>query len=137
MTGVFIIVAAIAAPYLASERLGIYNFIQTMLSLFQGPTLALLLLGIIWRRTTGAAAVAGLVSGVLFCVMLHTADGLFPSEDPFLFVAWWSFVFTLFVTIVVSLFTRPEPEEKIAGLTWGSVVKYSAVQEGLRRRAES
>ena len=137
LTGVFIIVAAVTAPYVASERLGIYNFIQTLLSLFQGPTLALLLLGIMWRRTTGTAAVAGLVTGVVFCVALNFADGVFPSEDPFLFVALWSFLLTLGITVAVSLVTAPEPEEKIAGLTWGSVVSRSAVQEGLRRRAES
>jgi Na+/proline symporter len=137
LTGGFIILAALVAPLASYNDMGLYNFIQMLLSLFQGPTLALLLLGILWKRTTGKAAAAGLIIGVGFCVMLNFAEGVFPSEWPFLFVAWWSFVLTLIICVVGSLLTKPEPEEKIAGLTWGSVVSQEAVQEALRRRAES
>jgi len=134
LTGLFIVLSALAAPYVGSEKT--YVLIQTLLSLFQGPTLALLLLGILWPRATGKGAAAGLITGVLFCLVLNFTEGVFPSDDPFLFVAWWSFVLSLIVTVAVSLFTAREPEEKIAGLTWGSVVKYRAVQEALRRRSE-
>jgi SSS family solute:Na+ symporter len=123
---------------LSAEKLGnsdqIYVFIQTVLSLFQGPVLAILLLGILWRRATGWGGLAGLLLGVASCFVLNYTPGLFPSEDPFLFVAWWSFVFALIVTVVVSLLTKPESDDKVRGLVWGSVVKDENAQAALQER---
>lgn len=134
-TFTFIILAGFLAPWIGQQE-GLYVFIQTALSMFQGPTLAILLLGIIWRRATGWGGLAGLVLGVAFTTTLNCVDGLFPSDDPFLFVAWWSFVFSLVVTIVVSLLTKPEPEEKIRGLVWGQVMKDGEIQRVLQERAD-
>lgn len=132
-TVAFIVTAALLAKTVGQAE-GIYVFIQTALSLFQGPTLAILLLGIVWKRATRWGGLAGLVLGVAFCFVLNYTDGLFPSDDPFLFVAWWSFVFSMIVTVVVSLLTPPEPEEKIRGLVWDSVVTDEEMQEALRDR---
>lgn len=135
-TCVFIVLAGLFAP-LVDKAESIYVFIQTALSMFQGPTLAILLLGIVWRRANRWGALAGLVLGVAFTTLLNTVDGLFPSDDPFLFVAWWSFVFSLVVTVVVSLLTPPEPEDKIRGLVWGQVMRDADVQAALEERASS
>jgi SSS family solute:Na+ symporter len=62
---------------------------------------------------------------------------LFPAEDPFLFVSMWSFVFSIVVTVIVSLLTPPEPEEKIRGLVWGSVVRDTKAQDALAERVQS
>ncbi|MBI4556985.1 MAG: sodium/solute symporter [Candidatus Hydrogenedentes bacterium] len=132
-TALFIILSAVLAKPIA-DREQIYVFIQTVLSLFQGPTLAVLLLGIIWRRATGWGGFAGLVLGVIFCFVLKNTPGLFPSDDPFLFVAWWSFVFSLLVTVVVSYLTPPEPDEKVRGLVWSSVVRDESAQQALEER---
>ena len=137
VTVLFIVGAAAMAPQIAkAERL--YVFIQTLLSLFQGPTLAILVLGILWKRATGWGGFAGLVLGVLFTSFLNFyGKSWFHSGDPFLFIAWWSFVFSLVVTIVVSLLTRPEPEEKIRGLVWGQVMKDGEIQRILTERVKS
>lgn len=132
-TAGFIVLSGILAPIVGKQE-SIYVFIQTALSLFQGPTLAILLLGVCWRRATRWGGLAGLVLGVAFCFVLNYTEGLFPSDDPFLFVAWWSFVFSIVVTVVVSLLTPPEPEEKIRGLVWGQVVKDGVVQRVLTER---
>ncbi|HQN02083.1 MAG TPA: hypothetical protein PLL36_13470, partial [Candidatus Hydrogenedentes bacterium] len=132
-TAFLIITAAVLAKPIA-DRESIYVFMQTILSMFQGPTLAILLLGIIWRRATQWGGLAGLSLGVLFCFILKYTPGLFTSEDPFLFVAWWSFVFSLVVTVVVSLMTKPESEEKLRGLTWGSVIHSAEAQAALEER---
>lgn len=134
---VFTIVVIVSAGFMArtiGQQESIYVFIQTALSMFQGPTLAILLLGIFWRRATQWGALAGLVVGVMFCFLLNSAQGLFPSDDPFLFVAWWSFVFSLILTVVVSLLTPPEPDEKIRGLVWGQVVQDDIAQDVLNER---
>lgn len=132
-TVVFIVLAGALAKSIG-ENEGLYNFIQTALSMFQGPVLAILLLGIMWRRATQWGGLAGLVIGVAFTTILHNIDGLFPSDDPYLFVSWWSFVFSIVITVVVSLLTPPEPDEKIQGLVFGQVIKDGEIQRVLRER---
>jgi SSS family solute:Na+ symporter len=132
-TAILIISTALLAEPIGNRE-QIYVYMQTILSMFQGPVLAILLLGIIWPRATGYGGLAGLVLGVTFCFILRNTPGLFPSEDPFLFVAWWSFVFALIVTIVVSLLTKREPEEKLRGMVWSSVIRDTDAQEALQER---
>jgi len=50
---------------------GIYAAIQSMLSIIQGPTLALLLGGMFWRRATSKGAVASLLVGITLAISLH------------------------------------------------------------------
>ncbi len=101
----------------------IYTLIQTLLTLFQGPSLAIIILGVLWSRTTGHGALAGLLSGLgcsggLLWINAHASDPLFRIADPYLYIAWWSFVISLAVTAVVSLMTPREPEEKLRGLVY-------------------
>ncbi len=134
LTAALIIWAGFFAPII--ERFEtIYVAIQTMLSLIQGPTLAILLLGILWRRTTQWGALAGLVLGVGVTTCLTVmGDAIFPSDDPFLFVSFWSWVFSMIVTVVVSLLTPLDPEEKTRGLVFSQVMKDESVQSALRDR---
>lgn len=129
----FIIAAAVIAPIVGRQDV-MYNFIQTSLSMFQGPVFALLLLGILWRRATQWGGLAGLVLGVAFTTILTNTKNVFASEDPFLFVSWWSFVFTIIVIVVVSLITPQEPDEKVRGLIFGQVMKDGEIQRVLRGR---
>ena len=122
MTAAILVFAAIYAPRF-SDSATLYDNVQTLLSLFQGPTLAILLLGIFWRRATAWGGFAGLVVGCCFTFGLNRlGDAVFMSDDPYLYVAVWSFVFALAATVIVSLLTPPDPEEKLQGLVYGSVV---------------
>lgn len=136
LTAVLIIAAGLIAPQIDRFET-IYVAIQTLFSLFQGPTLAILLLGILWWRTTGWGALAGLVLGV-GCSGLLTVlgDAVFPSTDPFLFVSVWSFFFALLVTVAVSLATPPEPPEKLRGLVFGQVMHDADAQALLAERMD-
>ena len=111
---------------------------QCMFSYGQGQTLVVRVLGDLWRGATQCGGVAGIVLGVGLCVILNSEamEGLFASSDPFLFISWWSFVFTLGVTAAVSLATPPEPPEKIRGLVFGDVLEDSHMQEILSGRIE-
>ncbi|HUP25321.1 MAG TPA: hypothetical protein VNB06_20585, partial [Thermoanaerobaculia bacterium] len=60
--------------------------------------------------------------------------GVFASEEPFLFVAWWTFVLSLVVTTLVSLVTPPEPPERLRGLVWREAVRDEELQANLRAR---
>jgi Na+/proline symporter len=129
----FMLSGGLLAPQMDGQET-MYNFIQGSLSIFQGPVFAILLLGILWPRTTQWGGLAALILGVAFTTILHNTDDLFPSENPFLFVAWWSFVFSIIVAVVVSLLTKPEPDDKIRGLVFGQVMKDGQMQRILQER---
>ncbi len=136
VTAALIIAAGLFAPFIDRFET-LYVAIQTMFSIFQGPTLAILLLGILWRRATQWGGLAGLLLGVLLTSTLTViGDQVFPSEDPFLFISFWSFLFSLAVTIVVSLVTPPEPDEKIRGLVFQQVLHDEKAQHLLRDRMD-
>ena len=119
VTLVILIFGMITAP-LSGYFEGIYVAIQTFLSYFQGPIFSILLLGILWKRTTQWGGLAGFVIGILSSFMMYQfEDSLFTIQDPFLYVSWWSFVVGFIVTIIVSLFTKPYSEERLAGLVYG------------------
>ena len=41
---------------------------------------------------------------------------LFKIQDPFLYFSVWAFLVAMFLIVVVSFLTRPEPKEKLDGL---------------------
>jgi len=93
--------------------------VQTFLSFFQGPIFSILLLGMLWRRTTQWGGLVGLLGGMTASVLMYAfKDSLFTIQDPFLYVSWWSFVAGLIITTVVSLFTQPHPETLLYGLVY-------------------
>jgi SSS family solute:Na+ symporter len=137
LTLTLIVTAGVAAPVIDRFET-IYIAIQTMFSIFQGPTLAILLLGVVWRRANLTGAFCGLLLGVMSSGALNViGDQVFPSEDPFLFVAFWSFVFAGMVTVVVSLLTTPPPRERVLGLVFGGVLEDETTQRLLRKELES
>ncbi len=130
------IVLAIGAAYLASAFNNIMDLLQLVFAFVNAPLFATFALGMFWRRTTGHGAFAGLLSGTIaaaihhgltlpagahsgvkggFLGVLHT----YPSELAQTFwtaiIAWTT---CLVVTILVSLATRPRPEEELRGLVY-------------------
>jgi SSS family solute:Na+ symporter len=99
---------------------GIYVAVQTLLSFFQGPVFSALLLGIFWKRSTAWGGLAGLLGGIGISALLYLFKGsLFTISDPFLYVSWWSFVAGCGINLLVSVLTRPHPEERLRGLVYG------------------
>ncbi|MBN1421903.1 MAG: sodium/solute symporter [Planctomycetes bacterium] len=121
MTVILIAIGVATAP-LPAKFESIYNYFQTLLSTFQGPAFAIILLGMLWPRATGPGALAGLVAGLALSVPLNyivpLKTAVFETEDPFLYIAWWSFFVSFAVTIAVSLATRPKAPEALAGLVY-------------------
>ncbi len=114
MTIVFVVWGVMFAP-VTDKFPGIYLAMQNILSFFQGGILATVLLGILWKRATGMGGLAGLIGGV--CI----SGILFYMDINFLYVAWWSFTGSLLLNFIVSLFTKPEPAEKIRDLVYGDL----------------
>jgi SSS family solute:Na+ symporter len=116
---------AIATAFEWKDLLGIageggFTFIQKYTGFISPGVFAMFLLGMFWKRTTGAAAVAGLLTGFGMSIffnsfavpllgnetILYTAyrnnDGVY--EIPFLINMGWAFFFTMVVMVGISLF---------------------------------
>lgn len=130
MTAGVLVFAAWLAPAF-SEQTTLYDMLQTLLSLFQGPTLAILLLGIFWRGATPWGGFVGLMVGFSLTFGLNIlGDAVFMSSAAYLYVSLWSFLLSLVATVVVSLVTPSAPAEKLQGLVYGSVVAEDAGKLG-------
>ncbi|MEM9620587.1 MAG: sodium/solute symporter [Pseudomonadota bacterium] len=109
-----ILLLAMCIAPLISNMGGIYSFIQTMLSLFQGPMLALLLLGAFTRRATPTAGLFTLLTGVPLAAVIMA------SGVNMLYVAFTSFVYALAALWIVSGFTAPSTQDlsKLTYFPW-------------------
>ena len=140
-TGRLAIVASmvVAVIFTWSDTLGIggeggFTFIQKYTGFISPGVFAIFLLGMFWKRTTGTAALVGILTGFLLSVffnsyavsvfgketLLYTAfeyqkmeNGVVKTltEIPFLINMGWSFIFTVAVMGVVSL-AGPKINEK-------------------------
>lgn len=131
MTASFIVIAIFIAPVMTRFP-GLFVAGQAVLSIFQGPTFAITLLGIYWRRANRIGATCGLFGGVAIAVYLFAK-----MEISYFYYSWWSFVAGLLITLVVSALTRPESTEKLEGLVYGLVMSDAEIQKRLGDRAES
>ena len=86
---------------------GIYRAMQELLTIFQGPTFATVLLGVAWKRANKWGGLTGLVGGVIVSLSLakiwQPMMNLPRTGMNFLYVAWWSFVAALILNVIVSL----------------------------------
>lgn len=123
LTFVFVVWGCFFAMWIQGRTASLYSIIQNTASLFQGPSLTLILLGILWWRATGTGAFIGMLAGMLcsttlFLTNVYASEPLFKIEEPFLYITLWSFIVSAVVTVVVSLLTPPEPDEKLVGLVF-------------------
>ncbi|MEE4301442.1 MAG: sodium/solute symporter [Pseudomonadales bacterium] len=107
-----ILVVGMACAPLIGDLGGIFLAVQLLLSLFQGPTLALLVVGVATRWATPRAGLATIVLGVPFAGLL-TALGW-----NMLYVAFTSFVVALVLLVLVSRVSEPLPAELLDRLTF-------------------
>lgn len=107
-----------------SSDSGLYAIFQTLMAFFQGPALAVLLLGVFWKRATGSAALIGLLTGIATAVSLFALNQpsvcrmlgwppLFRIQEPFLYFSVWAFLVTAVVVTSISLCTRPDSAERL------------------------
>jgi SSS family solute:Na+ symporter len=130
------IVLAIAAAYVANAFNNIMDMLQLVFAFVNAPLFATFFLGMFWRRSTGHGAFWGLLSGTLGAAVHHgltlPAGGsigikggylgilhAYPSE---LAQTFWTAITAwttcMVVTIIVSLLTRPRPDEELKGLVY-------------------
>ncbi len=123
LTAAFVVIGVALAPITAKFQ-SIFGYFIAIYSVFQGPLFALLLLGITWRRANGKGAVAGLLLGLATSGVLYLVrDLIFTAPEPYLYVAWWSFLAAVVGIVVVSLLTAPLPAERIEPLLYSRALR--------------
>ncbi|HEY1648860.1 MAG TPA: sodium:solute symporter family protein [Terracidiphilus sp.] len=128
------ILLSIATAYAAINFNNIMDTLQLVFSFVNAPLFATFLLGMFWKRATGHGAFAGLIAGTA-AAMLHHGLTLPLEAHPGIHGGWitvlhrypsdmaqnfygaiYAFSANFIVAVVVSLMTRPHPEEQLVGL---------------------
>lgn len=137
------VLLSVAAAYVAGAFNNIMELLQLVFAFVNAPLFATFALGMFWKRSTGHGAFWGLVAGMGGAALHHgltlavgavpgVKGGFFglvhtyPSEMAQTFwTAIIAFTACTAVTIVISLVTRPRPDEELKGLVYALTPKPS------------
>ena len=126
------VVASIGTAYLVMNFSSIIVYAQAVFVFFIVPMFGTVVLGMMWKRTTPSAGFWGLLAGILVSLLLWLWVKLDPSALRYVafssnakdmaenvYRAMWSLIANVVVTVVVTLFTKPKPDEELQGLVYG------------------
>src|SRR5579884_1507241 len=131
------LIISIGTAYLVMGFASIMDYVQALFGFFIAPLFGTVLLGMLWKRVTPAAGFLGLLAGTvssvtMFCLMKFDpthwvrvfalsplAQGL--AQD--MYQALWSCVTCVVVTVLVTLVTKPKPDESLRGLVYSLTEK--------------
>ena len=122
---------SIGTAYLAMRFASLMDYVQALFGFFIAPLFGTVLLGMVWKRVTRAAGFWGLLSGTITSITLFSlmksdprwvaifalspeAKGLAQA----MYQSLWSCLTCVVVTILVSLVTKPRPDEELRGLAY-------------------
>ena len=134
-------VIAVFTALLASNFGNVMDYLQTLFGFFNAPLFATFILGMFWKRMTPTAGWVGLVSGTGVAIVYwavatfgSTDIGFFnlPGQGTAFVAASLAFVTDLVASILVSLVTKPKPDEELVGF-----VKSVTPKENLTDAAEA
>jgi SSS family solute:Na+ symporter len=130
------ILFSIGTAYIARSFNNINDFLQLVFSFVNGPLFATFLLGMFWKRTTGHGAFCGLLAGTIAAALTHgltVAEGkggwianvyeISSGMGQAFIVASVSWIVNFTTTVLVSLATKPKPEEELKGLVYSLTEK--------------
>lgn len=126
------VLASIGTAYFAMHFSSIMEYVQALFSFFVTPLFGTVILGMLWKRATGAGAFWGLLAGtgssMAMWVWVQAQPSalsilaLSPDAQPMaetLYRMLWSWLLGVGVTVAVSYATRPAPTESLVGLVYG------------------
>ncbi|MFI5936594.1 sodium:solute symporter family protein [Actinoplanes sp. NPDC051494] len=118
------IVISIGTAFIAAGYDNIMNYIQALFSLINAPLFATFIVGMFWKRMTAWAGFWSLLLGTLSSLtlyLLYLGDVVTFNSD--LEESFWgaglAFTTAVVFAVVVTLFTRPKPENDLRGLVYG------------------
>ena len=138
-TAVVVLLGLLWIPVM--ERIGggvLYQYLQSVQSYIAPPIAVVFLMGILWKRVNGTAAIAtlstGLITGTLRIIAELTAEGgdgwwyTFASIN-FAHMAVYMFIACAAVCTLVTLITKAPDPDQIKGLAFGTEDVQGSIQE--------
>ncbi len=131
-TTVLGVLISVGTAYLVMHAASIMDYVQALFSFFIAPLYGTVVLGMLWKRATGAGGFWGLLCGTLSSISMwawvyHDPSALryvalspnakVMAQD--MYQALWSFLVCVTVTVVVSLATQPKSDAELTGLVYG------------------
>ena len=126
------VLASVATAYLVMDFKSIMDYVQALFSFFIAPLFATVLLGMLWKRATPAGGFWGLLAGTGSSIAMWAWVKMDPAAlryvalSPYardmaenMYRALWSCLVCAFVTVAVSLVTKPKPDTELKGLVYG------------------
>lgn len=114
--GVSLLIATLVAPVVGS--VGLFKFFQTGVTYMATPFISVILLGILWKRTSYAGAVAGLIGGIFIQMLLAVTLYAYGVNLHWLYVGAIAQGLTMILIIVVSLRTPAPAADKVKPFIW-------------------
>ncbi len=122
---------SIGTAYLVMHSASMMDYVQALFGFFIAPLFGTVLLGMLWKRVTRAAGFWGLLAGVLSSAGIFTlmklderwvrcfafspmAKGLAQA----MYQALWACMTCVAATLLVTLVTKPKPDEELVGLVY-------------------
>lgn len=129
LIGLFI---SIGTAYLVMKSASIMDYVQALFGFFIAPLFGTVLLGMLWKRVTRMAGFFGLLAGTLSSVTMFALMKIDPEGWVHVFAlsrlatglaqdmyqALWSCVTCVVVTLLVTLVTKPKPDQELVGLVY-------------------
>ncbi|HEY4354964.1 MAG TPA: sodium:solute symporter family protein, partial [Acidobacteriaceae bacterium] len=126
------VAVSVGTAYFAAHFASIMEYVQALFSFFVTPLFGTVILGMLWKRTTGAGAFWGLLVGTVSSVGMWVWVQVQPSALHILALSGdaqpiaetlyriiWSWLACVIVTCGVSLATEPAPYASLNGLVYG------------------
>jgi len=126
------VLISVGTAYLVMSFASIMDYVQALFSFFIAPLYGTVLLGMLWKRATGAGGFWGLLAGTLSSIGMwgwvkadHSAlryVALSPNARDMaenMYRALWSWMVCVVVTVAVSYLTQPAPDSELEGLVYG------------------
>ena len=111
--------------FIAKGYSNIMNYSQTLFSIFNAPLFATFIIAMFWRRASAWGGFWSLVAGPAAAYATNRLAAykvIFHFGSP-LSASFWqaiiAFIVGGLVLVVVSLVTKPKPQEELRGLVWG------------------
>jgi SSS family solute:Na+ symporter len=126
------LIISIGTAYLVMRFASMMDYVQALFGFFIAPLFGTVLLGMLWKRVSRAAGFLGLLAGVSSSVGMFALMKLDPGRwvsvfalSPYakglaqaMYQALWSCVTCVVVTLLVTLVTRPRPDDELRGLVY-------------------
>jgi SSS family solute:Na+ symporter len=125
------LIVSIGTAYLVTRNKSMMDYVQALFGFFIAPLFGTVLIGMLWKRATRMGGFLGLLAGVLSSVVIFTLMKLdsswvpvftfSPLAQPLAQAMWqalWACSICVVVTVLVSMVTKPRPDDELRGLVY-------------------